>query len=411
MAMPGPKPYDAIVVGARCSGSATAMLLARRGHRVLLLDRNRFPSDLRASTHMIWHSGTASLKRWGLLERLRATGARPMKKFHLDFGEFVLSGFAPPAGDVEEAFAPRRYILDALLLEAAREAGVEFHQGCTVSGPLWDSNRVVGVRYTEAGGQEREERAAIVIGADGFHSVIARGVRAAVRQEHPRHQGTIWAYFSDLPLDDMEFYSRPGRMVYSWHTNDGQTLAGICFRYPDFIAAARDMETSMPAELQALAPGFAERVRAARRETPWLAGATPGVCRAPAGPGWALVGDAGLTMDPISAAGITNAFRDAELLSGLIDQGLSGGGGLDTVLAGFEDQRNRASLPLWNFSSDMARLEPPPQAMIDLFSALPGNQPDTDAYFGIFAQTVAVTQFFAPENVERIVTAGQGPRR
>jgi len=394
--MPDQRPFDAIVVGARCAGSATAMLLARRGHRVLLLDRDEFPSDLKASTHMVWHSGIASLKRWGLLDRLRATGCPPMKQFLLDLGQFALTGLAPPTGDVEEAYAPRRYVLDALLLDAAREAGAEFRPRCTVEGPVMDGARVSGVRYTDGAGATVEERATIVVGADGFNSAIARAVKPAVREEHSRLQGMIWAYFHDLPLDGLEFYSRPGRMVFAWYTNDSQTLAGICFRNEDFGRAAKDAEASMPAELQALAPRFAERVRAARRETKWLAGATPGVCRAPTGPGWALVGDAGLTMDPITAAGITNAFRDAELLSTAIDEG---------ALDRFEERRAIASLPLFAFSRDMAKLDPPPQAIIDLFTALPGNQPDTDAYFGVFAQTVPVTHFFAPENIGRIIAA------
>jgi 2-polyprenyl-6-methoxyphenol hydroxylase-like FAD-dependent oxidoreductase len=348
---------------------------------------------------MVWHSGVASLKRWGLLERLRATGCAPMKKFILDFGEFALTGFAPPAGDVDEAYAPRRYVLDSLLLDAAREAGAEFRPRCSVEGPILDGAQVSGVRYTDATGSEVVEHATIVVGADGINSAIARAVKPAVREEHPRLQGMIWAYFHDLPLDGMEFYSRPGRMVYAWYTNDGQTLAGICIRGEDYGRIAKDSETSMPAELEALAPRLAERVRAARRETKWLAAATPGVCRAPSGPGWALVGDAGLTMDPITAAGITNAFRDAELLSAAIDEG---------ALDRFEERRAPASLPLFAFSRDMAKFDPPPQAMIDLFTSLPGNQPDTDAYFGVFAQTVPVMQFFAPENMARIVAAGRG---
>jgi len=399
--MPNQRPFDTIVVGARCAGSATAMLLARRGHRVLLLDRSEFPSDLKASTHMVWHSGVASLKRWGLLERLRATGCPPMKKIILDLGQFALAGFAPPAGDVDEAYAPRRYVLDNVLLDAAREAGAEFRPRCSVEGPVMDGARVSGVRYTDATGSAVTEHAAIVVGADGFNSVIARAVKPAVREEHPRLQGMIWAYFHDLPLDGMEFYSRPGRMIYAWYTNDSQTLAGICIRDADYGRVAKDAEASMPVELQALAPAFADRVRAAKRETKWLAGATPGVCRAPSGPGWALVGDAGLTMDPITAAGITNAFRDAELLSAAIDEGAPDR---------FEERRAPASLPLFAFSRDMARLDPPPQAMVDVFTSLPGNQPDTDAYFGVFAQTVPVMQFFAPENMARIVAASRGPK-
>lgn len=394
--MPNEPQFDTIVVGARCAGSATAMLLARRGHRVLLLDRSELPSDLKASTHMVWHSGVASLKRWGLLDRLRATGCAPMKKIMLDLGQFALTGFAPPAGDVEEAYAPRRYVLDTLLLEAAREAGVEFRGRCAVTAAVMDGDRVIGVRYADANGSEVTERAALVVGADSIGSVIARDVQPAVREEHPRLQGAVWAYFRDLPVEGIEFYSRPGRLVYAWSTNDGLTLAGMCIRDEDYGGVAKDFERSMPAEFAALTPQLAERVRAARRETDWVAGATRGVVRAPTGPGWVLVGDAGLTMDPITAAGISNAFRDAELVAAAVDEG---------TLERFEERRATTSLPLYYLARDMAKLDPPPQPMIDLFRSLPGNQPDTDAYFGVFAQTVPVPQFFAPENIGRIVAA------
>lgn len=401
--------FDVIVVGARCAGSSTAMLLARRGHRVLLLDRNDFPSDMTASTHMIWHSGVDCLGRWGLLDRLRETGCPSMKKFNLDMGEFVLTGYAPPAGDADEAFAPRRYVLDTLLLDAAREAGVEFRPGCAVHDLIEEDGRVCGVRYTDPAGTEVEERSTLVVGADGRNSMIGRLVDAPVQDEHPPHQGTIWAYFSDLPIDEMEFYSRPGRMVYAWRTHDDMTLAGICFPYSDFKGAVKDADGSMHAELDELAPEFGARVKAAKRESRWMSGSTRGFIRKASGPGWALVGDAGLTMDPIGAMGISNAFRDAELLADAVHEGLSGDVPLEQATAPFEARRNEASLPLYGFSRDMALLEPPPEVMIDLFTALQYSQPDIDAYFGIFAQSCRVQDFFAPENVERIITSAPTP--
>jgi 2-polyprenyl-6-methoxyphenol hydroxylase-like FAD-dependent oxidoreductase len=116
-----------------------------------------------------------------------------------------------------------------------------------------------------------------------------------------------------------------------------------------------------------------------------------------------LLGDAGLTMDPITAAGITNAFRDATLLAEAVVDGL--GGDLDGALAGFEERRNAVSLPLYEFTSEMARLEAPSQEVIDIFVGLSLSQDDTDAYFGVFAQTVPVGEFFAPDNVQRISAA------
>lgn len=392
--------YDVIVVGARCAGSSIGMLLARRGRRVLILDRNAFPSDRLASTHMVWHSGVAHLARWGLLDRLLATGCPPMRNFNLDLGELVVTGHAPPVGGIAESYAPRRIVLDDLLVTAAREAGAEVRTRCSARELITDGDRVAGVRFTDGDGNVHEERASLVIGGDGEKSTVARLVEARSYEVQGRIGGTIWAYFADLPIDDMEFYARPGRMVYAWRTNDDLTVAGICFPFAEFRRALGDRGTSMHEELDALAPGFGERVHAAKRASRWRTGCASSFCRTPVGKGWALLGDAGLTMDPITAAGISNAFRDADLLAEIVDEGLPGD--LDAALATFEERRNAVSLPLYAFTSQMARLEPPTQEVIDLFVGLARSQEDADAYFGVFAQTVPVSEFFAPENLQRI---------
>jgi 2-polyprenyl-6-methoxyphenol hydroxylase-like FAD-dependent oxidoreductase len=395
--------YDAIVVGARCAGSSVSMLLARQGRNVLVLDRNAFPSDRMASTHMVWHSGVEYLARWGLLDRLRASGCPPMRNFNLDLGELVFAGHAPPAGDTAEAYAPRRLVLDDLLLTAAADAGVEVRTRCSVRDLIAENDRVVGVRFTDEHGKVHEARASLVVGADGEKSTVARLVGATSYDVLGRLAGTIWAYFADLPIDDMEFYARPGRMIYSWRTNDALTVAGICFPFGEFRAALGDRGATMHAELDALAPGFGERVRDAERVSRWRTGCATSFCRAPVGKGWCLLGDAGLTMDPITAAGITNAFRDATVLAEAVDEGL--GGDVDGALAGFEERRNATSTPLYQFTSEMARLEAPTQEVIDLFVGLSQSQDDTDAYFGVFAQTVPVSEFFAPDNIQRISAA------
>src|SRR6187551_533976 len=99
--------YDAIVIGARCSGAPTAMLLARQGHRVLLVDRSTFPSDI-MSTHYIHNTGVACLQHWGLLDQLRETGCPPIAELCLDLGDFRLIGSPPPADGVAEGYAARR---------------------------------------------------------------------------------------------------------------------------------------------------------------------------------------------------------------------------------------------------------------------------------------------------------------
>src|SRR5688572_18194288 len=171
--------YDAIVVGARCAGAATAMLLARKGHRVLLVDRGKVPSDMRLSTHLVWQPGVARLERWGLHEELAASGCPAITGGAIDFGPFTLTGHIPPAGEVREAYAPRRFVLDTILVEAATRAGAELQEGCTVEGLITGDPvdgagpRVQGIRG-RIGGRTVTATAPVVIGADGMHSAVAR---------------------------------------------------------------------------------------------------------------------------------------------------------------------------------------------------------------------------------------------
>lgn len=395
--------YDVIVVGARCAGSATAMLLARRGHSVLLVDRDEFPSDMPASTHLIWQSGIASLTRWGLLDQLKATNCPAMQTVSLDLGGLVLRGKPKPAGCTVDAYAPRRLALDSVLLDAAQKARVEFRQRFVVRDLIRTDGRVSGISGTDASGSAVEFGARLVVGADAINSIVARQARAPVLDEHPTLQGVVWSYFSNLPVDGVQFFARPGRMILAWSTNDDQTLVGICARQEAYAELAKGRDADVLAELKSLTPAFGAKVEASHQECKWLTRSTKGIRRQASGPGWALVGDAGLTMDPITAAGITNAFRDAELLGDAIHDGLAGSQPLDDAVARFGPARDAISIPLYEFTRETAKLDPPSQAVMDLFGALPGNQDAIESYFGVFAQTVPVTEFFAPENLARII--------
>jgi len=396
--------YDAIVVGARCAGAATALLLSRKGYRVLLVDRASFPSDMVMSTHLIWQSGAARLEKWGLLDRIRASNCPGMTDIFLDLGEFELRGAPKPAGDVDAAFSPRRFVLDPILIEAAVAAGAELREEFTFEGLLRaEDGAVNGIHGREPGGTSVREQARIVIGADGRHSRVARDAGAPVEREHDKLQGTYFSYFDNVPLRGIEFTSRPGRMVYAWSTNDAQSLVGISWQAADYQTLSGDVDAFFGSELEKLAPDLAGRVSAGKRDVDWHGGSIRGFARRPFGPGWALVGDAGLTMDPITAEGISNAFRDAELLSDAVDEGLSGRAALDEALAGFAAARDEASLPLFDYTAQMAALAEPPPEMIQLFEGLRGNPEATRDYFGILGQTVSVPEFFDPANVGRIV--------
>ncbi|HST04328.1 MAG TPA: FAD-dependent monooxygenase [Chloroflexia bacterium] len=176
--------YDVIVIGARCAGSPTAMLLARRGYRVLLLDKAGFPSDT-LSTHFVQQPGIARLKRWGLLDKVIASNCPPIHALRFDVGPFALTGASPAYDGVADAYAPRRRVLDNILVEAAAQAGAELREHFTVSELLMDGDRVTGIRGHAADGVAVTERARIVIGADGMRSLVARSVQALPTMRSP----------------------------------------------------------------------------------------------------------------------------------------------------------------------------------------------------------------------------------
>ena len=389
--------YDAIVVGARVAGSPTAMLLAREGHRVLLVDRATFPSDT-LSTHYIHQSGIASLARWGLVPRVRAAGAPAIRDYTLDLGPFALRGTPPPLGDVADAYSLRRVVLDQILVEAAAEAGVEVREGFPVDELVTEGGRVTGVRSRGI-----TERAPIVIGADGLNSFVARAVDAPTYNDQGTLTFAYYTYWEGVEMSGAELYPRPGRMIVAAPTNDGQVVTIVLWPRDEFHDVRADVERHFDEALE-LAPDLAARVRAGRRADRFRGTAQlPNFYRRPHGDGWALVGDAGYHKDPILALGIGDAFRDAELLTDAVHAGLSGSAPLAESLAGYERLRNERSAPGFQSTVDFARLQPPPPEMQELFAALRDRPADRDRLFGTFAGTVPAEEFFAPANLARIV--------
>jgi 2-polyprenyl-6-methoxyphenol hydroxylase-like FAD-dependent oxidoreductase len=398
--------YDAIVVGARCAGSPTAMLLARQGYRVLLLDKARFPSDT-LSVHYIHQPGGARLKRWGLLDRVVASNCPPVRQQRLDFGPVVLAATPPPADGVADGYAPRRTVLDALLVEAAAAAGAEVRERFTVDALVVDGGQVAGVRGHAAGGAVVTEAARLVVGADGRRSLVARAVAAPAYETRPVFTCAYYAYWDGFPVDGAELYARPDRMLLAGPTNDGQTLVIVYWPVAAFGAVRADVERHFMAALD-LVPSLAERARAATRVERFRGTADlPNFYRKPYGPGWALVGDAGYHKDPITAQGITDAFRDAELLAAAIDDGFAGRRPPAEALAGYERARNEATRPLYELTCQFAALQPPPPALQQLIAALRGNQAQAERFVGTVVGTVPIPEFFAPENLGQIMAGTQ----
>jgi 2-polyprenyl-6-methoxyphenol hydroxylase-like FAD-dependent oxidoreductase len=389
--------YDAIVVGARAAGSPAAMLLARNGHRVLLVDRASFPSDT-LSTHYIHQPGVARLRRWGLLERLVETGCPPVGRMSFDVGPFALDA-APPASDgVAEGYCPRRTVLDSLLLDAASEAGAEVRTGIAIDELVFDDGAVVGIRA-----QGREERARVVIGADGRNSFVARGVQAPAYETRPGRTCAYYSYWAGAQSTGAELYPRDGRMIITGPTNDGLQIVVAFWPRDEFKAVRDDVESSFLDAL-ALAPALAERLAAGEQVERFFGIADlPFYYRKPYGPGWALVGDAGYHKDPITAQGITDAFRDADLLADALDAGFTGAQPLDSALGEYERRRNEDTRGLYELTYELASLEPPPPEQQALFGALRDNDEEAGRFFGVIAGTVRPDEFFAPDNLGRIV--------
>jgi flavin-dependent dehydrogenase len=404
--------YDAIVVGARCAGSPTAMLLARSGHRVLLVDRATFPSDT-MSTHLIHVTGVAALKRWRLLDELAATGPPPIATYSYDFGPFGISGSPRPCDGVADALCPRRIVLDDLLVRAAVAAGAELREAFTVDELLIEDGAVTGVRGHAKGGASVTEGARVVIGADGKNSLVAKAVRAQQYNEMPALSSGYYAYWSGLPTDGVECYARgeDRRVCAALPTHDGLTCLVVGWPRSQFEANRKDYEEHYMKALE-LAPEFAERVRGATRETRFTGTADlAGFFRKPYGPGWALVGDAGYHKDPITAFGIGDAFRDAEGVSAALDDALAGRRSYDDAMGAFQSARDEESGALYDFTCEFAKVEPPAPEMQQLLGAVSQSREASDDFVSVMAGTLPVPAFFDPDNVARIMReAGQAAR-
>lgn len=320
--MGGPMPddgtsYDVVVVGARCAGAATAMLLAREGLRVLVVDRGRYGTDT-LSTHALMRGAVLQLAHWGLLAPLAAAGTPVVRTTSFHYAEREVRVLIKPSDAVAGLYAPRRILLDRVLADAARAAGAELVYGVRVSDlSRGRGDRVTGVVLEDGDGHHSRVFCDLVVGADGVHSTVARlaGAEASLSGRHA--SGVVYGYFAGLPNDGYHWHFRPGASVGRIPTNDGLTcvFAGTSARR--FQAeVSRDVAGGFDRLLAEVDPPLSTAVRGARRCGGFRGSAGHvGFLRRPCGPGFALVGDAACFKDPITAHGITDALRDAELLA------------------------------------------------------------------------------------------------
>jgi 2-polyprenyl-6-methoxyphenol hydroxylase-like FAD-dependent oxidoreductase len=395
--------YDAIVVGARCAGSPAGMLLARKGYKVLVVDKATFPSDT-ISTHMVHPPAVGSLKKWGLLDRLVATGCPPVHTYSFDFGPFKISG-SPATEESAVGYGPRRTVLDKLLVDAAVEAGAEVREDFSVDELTFDDGRVTGIRGRAKGGQSVMQEARVVIGADGRRSKVAETVQAEQYNEKPELLCGYYTYWSGLPMNGVfDTYIRADRGFAAIPTHDDLTLIIAGWPRAQFEQNRKDIEGNYMKSID-LAPEFAERVRSAKRETRFVGAFVPNYFRKPYGPGWALVGDAGYNKDFITAQGILDAFRDAEACTDALDQSFSGKRSYEDAMGEYQAKRDEHVLPMYEFTCQLASMEEPPPEMQQLLGAVSASQDAMDQFVRMSAGALSPAEFFVPENVGKIMAA------
>lgn len=349
--------YDAVVVGGRVAGASTAMLLARAGARVALLERTPYASDT-VSTHALMRAGVFQLSRWGLLGEVVGAGTPPVRRirFHYEGDDTVQVSVRPSPG-VEALYAPRRQVLDRVLVDAAAAAGVEVRHGVTVVGLTRDAHgRVDGVRAQPLQGGRYDVRGRIVIGADGIRSVVADQVGAGVERRGGHASAALFGYHADLPSAGYE-WAYAGRAAAGLiATNDGLTCVFVCTTPQRMRLLRREgAEPAFRALFAEAAPAHVDRLAGSTRVGRFRgwAGAL-GHLRRSWGPGWALVGDSGYFKDPISAHGMTDALRDAELLSDAVLASWSGDVPEAEALAGYQSLRDALSARLFEASDLIA---------------------------------------------------------
>ena len=379
-----PTEYDVIVVGARVAGASTSMLLARRGHRVLLVDRGQEGGDT-LSTHALMKAGVIQLHRWGLLDQIVAAETPPVRHttMHYDAEPVVIA--TKPVGGIDALYAPRRTVLDPILVNAARDAGVEVRYGVSVSGLIVDDGAVIGIETRTDDGKSSQTTARLVVGADGIRSRIARAVGAQPYWSGTAATSVIYAYFEDLGVDGYEWFFAPGAIAGVIPTNGG-SLAWISTTPERFRAELRaDLGRGFDQVMAEVSPFVAAELAHAERRSPWRSSpGHPGFVRSSWGPGWALVGDAAHFKDPISAHGLTDAMRDAELLATGVDGALRGTATTAEAMAAYQLTRDGLSADLHQATERLASFDwgvaELPQLLLDMSQAM---KPEVEAVLAL----------------------------
>jgi flavin-dependent dehydrogenase len=332
--------YDALIVGARAAGASLAILLAKQGLKVLMVDRDRFPSDT-LSTHFMAFTEVDSLRRLGVLEDVEAAGFRRVLRSRTWVEDVCLEVPAGPPGAF--SLAPRRDVLDSILIKHAVAAGAEFAERTRAESVLRDGERVAGAVIRPADGEPREVAARVVVGADGKFSKVAEWVGSERYNETPPIRPVYYAYLNGVkpqPETTLEMWFHRNQIGFLFPMRPDEDLVALEVQPSDFEEFRADPEGTFWRRLRDL-PSLGPRVTEARLEG--KVQGTKGIenyFRKPYGPGWVLTGDAGFLKDPCTGLGIGDALHQSFLLARAFELWREGRD-WEVAMAGFQERRDR----------------------------------------------------------------------
>jgi len=381
------------------------MRLARAGHHVALVDRASFPSDT-VSTHFLWQRAAARLEAWGVRSELEARGSQPIEEITFDVGTVQLRGTGPAVDGVTATYCPRRTRLDAVLVDAAVDAGAELIEDFVVDEVVWSGARAAGVRGHRRGAPARRTLGStVVVGADGRHSTVAAAVGATAYHEHPALTAVYYSYWSGVEEVGASFHARTGQLVLTWPTDDELTCIFVAWPHGKSDQVRADVDTAFHDALR-LVDGLEERVRSGRRVARYAGTRDlPNFYRTSAGPGWALVGDAGHHKDPSTGMGIADAFVAADLLADALERGLTGQEPLDDALLTYARARDRATADSYRMTLSAARLAPTSARLEDLYRRAVGDADLTRQIFGMLGGTVRAEELLPTSGPRSLAAA------
>lgn len=399
--MPGPAgaEVDVVIVGARCAGSSLAVRLRRAGLSVLVLDQARFPSEV-PSTHVVQPAAVRQLVELGVWPDLVRAGAGLFRHTVFQLDGLRREAVVPLRAGEPGMSSIRRAVLDATLVDAARAAGATVLEGVPVSGLLTDpGGRVTGVR---AGGQD--VRASLVVGADGRRSVVARSAGARAYHVVQGERCSYWGYFRGVAQTVPTSYvvRRGGDAVLACPADNDLYEVIVVPDAHDRDAFRRDA-TAAFLGVVASVDGLGDDVRPASLAGPLRSfGAMRNYFREAAGPGWVLVGDAGISKDPTTGQGISDALRQGEQVAELIGAHLGDPAALDRALRRWWRQRDRESFEHYWFSHDLGRRGTMPDVVVRLLSLL--SETEFRQFVGLLDQKTRPRDVFTPARLARALS-------